>query len=135
MVIDSQLDQTAFVRRALHEWGAMHQLDEEWLSDVLLAFSEALNNTIIHSYHREAGHEVALEILLEEGEATFIIRDRGTAMPSGWLSRSIDFDPDDLHNLPEGGMGMALIESIMDHIEYSSDPGGVNSLVMKKKRP
>jgi serine/threonine-protein kinase RsbW len=35
----------------------------------------------------------------------------------------LDFDPQDMDNLPEGGMGWFLINSMMDEVHYLSDQG------------
>jgi serine/threonine-protein kinase RsbW len=46
----------------------------------------------------------------------------GDALANAGLSR-FDFDPTDLLEIPEGGMGLSLIASVMDEVTYRSDDG------------
>ena len=43
-----------------------------------------------------------------------------------------EFDPTDVANLPEGGMGLHLIHSVMDEVRYHSE-GGRNALTMRRR--
>ena len=46
---------------------------------------------------------------------------------------AFDFDPDDLINLPEGGMGLSIICAAMDEVAYETGAGG-NQLFLTKRR-
>ncbi|MCZ7603337.1 MAG: hypothetical protein M5R37_10725 [Melioribacteraceae bacterium] len=44
----------------------------------------------------------------------------------------MEYDPEDIENLPEGGMGLYIIDQLMDEISYKV-LDGVNIFSMKKK--
>jgi len=44
----------------------------------------------------------------------------------------LDYDPDDLASLPEGGMGLYLLHSLMDHVDYVSRDGR-NVLTLERR--
>jgi anti-sigma regulatory factor (Ser/Thr protein kinase) len=65
----------------------------------------------------------------------FEIVDRGRAIPT-WLleqpkSQTLNPDPTDIDNVPEGGRGIPLIRALFDGIEYTS-MSGVNRLRLTK---
>jgi len=51
-------------------------------------------------------------------------------MKSSEASR-MDFDPRDVRALPEGGMGLYIVRSVMDEVTYQSH-AGVNTVGMAK---
>ena len=99
--------------------------DREFIDQVVSAFGEAFNNTAIHSY---AGRPIGdLDIEIEIGDAHITIRmlDYGN---------SYDFlavPTPDLDTLPESGMGLYIIRSFMDEVDYL--PGAPNILSMTKR--
>jgi len=78
---------------------------------------EAVNNMIKHAYSNETGHEVEVNIALHSDRIVFRLRDRGKVMEL-LDEPELNIDPDDLENLPEGGMGVFIIYEIMDTVTY-----------------
>jgi serine/threonine-protein kinase RsbW len=93
-----------------------------------LALVEAVNNVVRHAYRGESGHWVEVVFTAENGTISLEVADEGQPMPPR-PAPVFDFDPEDLPNLPEGGMGLYLIHSVMDTVEYHSHEGR-NALVM-----
>ncbi len=98
---------------------------------VELALVEAVNNVVRHSYHGRPGGLVEVVFVAEAGRVSLEVADEGDPMPPR-TAPPFDFDPNDLANLPEGGMGLFLIHSVMDSVEYHSR-GGRNALVMTRR--
>jgi serine/threonine-protein kinase RsbW len=100
-----------------------------------LCVAEAVNNTIKHAYNNEPNHQVEITFTLDPNRLTFEICDTGRAMDAKYLAQkgtpSFIFDPDDLANLPEGGMGLSIISEIMDEVLYVT-AGGRNKLILIK---
>jgi serine/threonine-protein kinase RsbW len=97
--------------------------NDEFVNQVVSAFSEALNNVILHGALPKPG-EVEIEIDLLDDRVTIRLKDFGTA-----------FDPrtapvPDLEALPESGLGAFIMQSFMDEVSYQS--GRPNTLTLTK---
>lgn len=96
---------------------------------------EAANNSIVHAYRYEPGH--AVEVIAKDngGEFLFEVWDQGLSMDPGILAHNrrhlLDQLPDANAALPESGRGLAIIQTIMDGIEYATF-AGKNHLSMRK---
>ncbi len=105
-------------------------LDPEAVYQVELSVVEAVNNAIRHAYRDREGHEVEVLVSLFPDRILFRVIDDGRGMDLE-STPVFDFDPEDLEGLPEGGMGLHIIRSVMDRVEYASR-GGRNILTMSK---
>jgi serine/threonine-protein kinase RsbW len=90
------------------------------------ALGEAFNNVAIHAYADRPPGDVIVEISWTREEMVLQLTDYGQS-----------FDPDavdlpDLDELPEGGMGLFIMRSFMDEVEYHAGPPNV--LRMTKRR-
>lgn len=128
---DSRLENVELLARAVRGLVAAAGLEGRECARVELAVDEALNNVIRHAYRHEPGHPVELVFTLDERCFTLEVADEGAPMPPR-RAPVLDFDPGDLEHLPEGGMGLFIIHSVMDQVEYRS-AGGRNSLVMTRR--
>ncbi len=102
------------------------ELGAEGAGDVELALVEAATNVVRHGYGPEGG-PIRIEALAESRGILVRISDWGRPIPGEALASAglnrFDFDPTNLLDIPEGGMGLALIASIMDEVTYRSDQG------------
>ncbi len=126
--IDSRLANVELVARAVRGLCNAAGMPGRECARVELALVEAVNNVVRHAYRGQAGHWVEVVFTAEEGRISLEVADEGTAMPPR-ATPVFDFDPSDLANIPEGGMGLYLIHSVMDTVEYHSRDGR-NALVM-----
>jgi serine/threonine-protein kinase RsbW len=99
--------------------------DEAFYHQFVSAFGEAFNNVVLHGYR---GIEPAGEILLEVGWDDECIRAR-------LVDHGRPFDPEavplpQMQQLPESGMGLFIIRSFVDRLEYR--PGPPNEIVLTK---
>lgn len=91
------------------------------------AFGEAFNNIAIHGYGCAATGQVEIDIEPSPDRLTLIVRDTGKS-----------FDPEavpmpNLEGLPESGMGLYIIRSFMDVVEYRpGSEGRPNVLTLVK---
>ena len=91
---------------------------------------EAVHNAIRHSHKNDPS--LVVEVILDVFEDYLLIRVRDFGLSMGRLKiPDLDFDPDDLNNIPESGMGLFIINKIMDDVKYESKDG-FNQLVMTK---
>jgi serine/threonine-protein kinase RsbW len=130
-VIESRLENVALAGRAAAALSVYSGLSEVEAAQIELCVVEAANNCIRHAYSLEPGHEVDVSWSFRDGRLEIGIADEGTPIPGGLQPKTFDFDPDDIAGLPEGGMGLYIINSVMDELEYRT-AGGRNVLIMKK---
>ncbi len=96
----------------------------EFREQVVSAFGEAFNNSVIHAYKDRPG-DVRIEIDTETTGIAIRLVDQGHS-----------FDPKtvaapDLDALPEGGLGMYIIRAFMDEVRYEAGPPNV--LFLRKR--
>lgn len=129
--IDSRLDQVFMVGYAVRGICSQLGFEEGAVSKVELAIIEAVNNAIKHAYGSQAGHAVEVIVAVSRGWIRFEICDEGKPL-NFQRGASLDYDPHDRKNLPEGGMGLHIIEQVMDDISYCSREGR-NCLILCKR--
>lgn len=102
-----------------------------------LAITEAVTNVIRHGYAQEDHHSIRLSIAIHSDMIAFELVDQAPPMDPAQLENAsaslFAFDPSDTAELPEGGMGLALIKMSMDDVQYSQRKRS-NLLRMTKMR-
>jgi serine/threonine-protein kinase RsbW len=104
-------------RLALTGLAQLGAIGNETLADLKLALTEAVSNSVRHAYGADGSGHVDITYELQPDRLRIEVVDDGEGfdpheMPS--------FDGDELS---EGGLGIAIIRSIADELEISSQPG------------
>ena len=120
--IASRLSDVALLGHAVRGVCACSPLDEEAYSEMEICVVEAVNNAITHAYRREDGNKVETAITLHHDRIAFEITDNGRAIEE-FAPRTLEFDPEIISSIPENGMGLFIIETIMDEVSYRSENG------------
>jgi len=131
LVIDSSLQNVPLVGVAINALCASLSLGQTDAYQVELCAVEAVTNAIKHAYDNRLGFSVQVLFTTYPDKLVLAVCDEGKKM-SKLIVPALDFDPTDLEHLPEGGMGLFLIHSIMDQVTYTSQHGK-NTLTMIKK--
>ena len=93
---------------------------------VLLAVTEAVSNVIRHVYKDRHDQPLELEVRATPGALTLDLVDFGRFVdPTRICSRPLD-------ELRPGGLGVHLIRSTMDVVEYKQNPHGGTTLTLVK---
>jgi serine/threonine-protein kinase RsbW len=100
--------------------------DDEFEAQTVSAFGEAFNNIAIHSYRAGPPGDVDIEIESDGGGIVIRLMDTGTSFDPASVI------PPDMEDLPESGMGLFIMHSFMDEVEYR--PGSPNVLRLVKRR-
>lgn len=109
-------------------------LGEDALNDLEIGIVEAINNVIKHGYSGQKGSSVEVSIGLRKDRVVIDIIDQAPPMPEGKLADAAKAQRPDtrtIADLPEGGMGLSLIQMTMDEVRYSSHDGS-NRLTLTK---
>lgn len=116
-----------FVRNTLQA----HAVSDVQQSAIVLALDEMCSNLMIHAHHCNPDHSLTLTIRTS-GDNTFIFE----IMDDGEMFDINQFHSPELNNIVhekrKGGLGIRLVKSIMDNIEYVRE-GGKNVCRLTKK--
>ena len=94
-----------------------NSVPSEKTREIELSLAEALNNIIKHAYKCDETNKIEIKIKHENDRIELELTDYGEARTN--LNKpKLDFDPDDVNSLPEGGMGLFIIEQLMDKNHY-----------------
>jgi anti-sigma regulatory factor (Ser/Thr protein kinase) len=104
-------------------------IDEDVCFEIRLALEEAVSNTIKYGYEDDQVHMIQVRARMEDQRFLLEIEDDGKAFnplekPDPDLSLPVD-------KKPIGGLGIYLVRSLMDHVEYRRN-GGRNLLRLTK---
>jgi serine/threonine-protein kinase RsbW len=115
--LDSRPECVALVRAMLGGIAEPLGLDGEAVNDLKTAVSEACNNVVVHAYEGGAG-PMTVEVAVEEGAISVTVRDwgRGLSIPAPSEDRL--------------GVGMAVISSLADRVEFVGKAGGGTAVHM-----
>lgn len=108
LALPARAENIALIRHAFGALGETLAVDDELLSDVRLAVTEACSNVVVHAY--AGGDTGPLEVLaaLNDGALTVIVRDEGPG---------ISPHPDS----PGLGLGLPLIASLAESVQLGRD--------------
>jgi serine/threonine-protein kinase RsbW len=108
-----------FIRKSLKA----HQVPDLEISEMVLALDEMCSNLMIHAHHCNANDLFELRIIIDKDKPYIIFElvDDGTVFDINEFSEpSID---NIVHQKRKGGLGIRLVKSIMDKIEYKASRG------------
>jgi serine/threonine-protein kinase RsbW len=118
------------VADGVSKFGADHGLPSGILNALNVALDEILSNTIRYGYVDDYPHEITVTLFLKAGELVAEVQDDGIAFdplaaPAPDLSGG-------LHDRKLGGLGVHLVRSLMDGVEYTRK-GTSNRLRLVKR--
>lgn len=103
------------------------EVPEEAKFEMEIGVVEAMTNIVKHGYESSHAGIIEISYRFSSGVITIELRDQGKPISSEALFGSsdavFDFDPEDIDHLPESGMGMPLMKSTFDHVDYLSADG------------
>ncbi len=116
-----------FVRLMAGEAAAIAGFADEDKGRIELAVVEGFSNVIRHGYGNATDRRIDLHLWIPAGAVKFEIEDWGTWVdPAKMVSRPLD-------QVRPGGLGIHLMKSTMDVVEYRRNPHGGTTLVLEKR--
>ncbi len=131
MTITSNARSLPIVRSAVEKMASLEGFAADDAHELTLAIDEALANVIKHGYNGQPDQPISISlepVRSADGRAglSVAVRDRGRQVdPTTIKSR-------DLAEVRPGGLGVHIIQSVMDEYNYSCPPDGGMLLEMKK---
>ena len=129
--VPSSTGNLAIIREFVVNVGGQAGLQEAEISKLELAVDEACANVIEHAYGHDISKDVTVRATFDDAVLHVSVIDEGR----GFDPASIP--PNELDQLVKqrksGGLGMRLIRTLMDEVQYEIVPGQKNELHMTKK--
>ena len=125
--VPSSTENLALIREFVGSIGLQAGLDQKDVGKLELAVDEACANVIEHAYGHDATKEVVVRASLDEETLKIDVEDTGRG-----------FDPENIEQekLEElinkratGGLGMRLMQTLMDEVRYEIEPGKKTSCI------
>jgi serine/threonine-protein kinase RsbW len=121
------------IRHFVQEWLDGFELPERLAGQLLVAVDEVCANIIVHGNHEDPSTWITVRLRQCAGILEFEMLDRGQPFEPP------PFAPPDLKRHIEerrkGGLGLTLVHLIMDRVEFSTTPDGVNVCRLYKALP
>lgn len=128
--IPSQSDNLAIIRDVVAKVASRVGFDTDEASKIELAVDEACTNVIKHAYTNNSNQMIEVSIKVDQKKLIIIVADKGKG-----------FNPDEI-KLPDlnksikegrkGGLGLCLIKTLMDKVEFEIKPGSKTQVKMIK---
>jgi serine/threonine-protein kinase RsbW len=118
------------LNKLVRQFGDLHEVPSRALYALNLALDEVVTNVVRHGFDDPSGQELQAQVTIRGEDLTTVVIDPGRAF------NPLDVAPPDLNApLAEralGGLGVHLVRSLMDSVEYRRD-NGKNVLTMRKR--
>jgi serine/threonine-protein kinase RsbW len=108
LALPARAENIALIRHAFGALGEALAVDEELLSDVRLAVTEACSNVVVHAYADRTPGPLEVLATLNDGTLTVLVRDEGPGIAP---------HPDS----PGLGLGLPLIASLAESVQLGRD--------------
>ena len=101
------------------------------VDDIEIAVAEAMTNIVKHAYNSDENKKIELNLTKSSDYIIIEIFDDAPEFKIDF-NRELVYNPEDIDTLPEGGMGIFLMNKCMTSIELKR-VNNKNQLIMKKK--
>lgn len=128
--IKNDLSELSRVSQIANDFSEPHQLPPQVAHTLDLALHEIISNIISYGYDDENKHEIDIHISLTDGQAILEVED--DARPFNPLDIDEADTESSINDRPIGGLGVHLVQNLMDEIKYVYK-NGKNCLIMRKK--
>ncbi len=129
--VTSEMKNLTAVSDFVTEFARQQSLREEDTFALQVAVDEACANVIDHAYLGRSDGPIRIQCRLSDGEVTVTIVDHGEPFDPRSVPRPDTAAP--LEKRQEGGLGLYLMEKLMDSVRFEFDPAHGNRLTMKRK--
>jgi anti-sigma regulatory factor (Ser/Thr protein kinase) len=118
------------LNRVIRQFGDLHEVPSRVLYAVNLALDEVTTNVIRHGFDDPKNKEIVAHVIARGGEVMTEVTDSGRAFdPLAAPPPNLDAP---LSERTLGGLGIHLVRSLMDGVEYRRE-NGKNVLTLRKR--
>ena len=128
--IPSQTDNLDLIRNFVAGIAKKVGFNAEDVNKIELAVDEACTNVIEHAYHHDENKNIDIAIKIDYQKLSVVVTDKGMSF------RMEEVEMPDMKSylaeLRVGGLGVYLMKTLMDEVDYQSQPGVKNEVRMVK---
>ncbi|MBO0996106.1 anti-sigma B factor RsbW [Bacillus sp. SD088] len=125
MKIPAKPEYVGVIRLTLSGLASRMGFTYDAIDDLKVAVSEAITNAVQHAYKQKEGGEIVVGFALHEDKLETMVADSGKSFNLEKIRREIGpyKSGGDAEFLREGGLGLYLIESLMDEVKIHQHEG------------
>lgn len=117
--LQSKFSKVIATSKLVREYCTEKNISKDDCDDIEICVVEALNNIIEHSYGRLESHQIKIELIFEKLYLQIKITDTGNRRKN-FKKAELKVNPSYIQSLPERGMGLFIIEKLMDKTSYET---------------
>ncbi|WP_456276979.1 anti-sigma B factor RsbW [Bacillus sp. AK128] len=132
MKIPSKPEYVGVVRLTLSGIASRMGYSYEDIEDLKIATSEAITNAVHHAYNDDEGGEIVIGFGLFNDHLQIMVSDSGKSFDINHMKEDLGpySSSTNVYEMNEGGLGLYLIDTLMDDVKINNDAGV--SVFMKK---
>ncbi|MGG4143968.1 anti-sigma B factor RsbW [Paenibacillus algorifonticola] len=125
LTIPAEADYLDIVRLTLYGLAVKLGFEYEQIEDMKVAVGEACNNAIIHGYEHRGSGELHVSFEQQLDGLKICVRDKGSSFN---YEQAVNRTAGALHatrlsEAPIGGLGLYMMQALMDHVEVNTTSG------------
>jgi len=121
------------IRSLVRGWAEAAGAAQDATDEMVLAVDEACSNAIRHSYGGQCDRFVELTLRADDDFLEIRLCDQGDPCPPEHRERRVLEAPDP-DRLEPGGLGVHLMHSAFDEVEFCPTDNQGNCIIMRRKR-
>lgn len=119
------------IRLTLYGIASKMKFTFEDIEDMKVAVSEACNNAVLHAYGVDDG-KIEVQFVTDAEELSITVRDFGRSFTIAEKNESPSMHGKSIEEIQSGGLGLYLMQALMDRVEVKHEGG--TSVKLTKKR-
>jgi len=131
MTVPAQAEFVDLIRLTLYGVASKMKFSFEEIEDMKVAVSEAVNNAVLHAYKGTDG-EIHVTFMMDEDRLSIQVRDHGASFIPADNLESASLHGKSIDEIQSGGLGLYLMQALMDTVEMKQ--AGGTSVTLTKKR-
>lgn len=133
ITIPAQAEYLDIVRLTLYSFATKAGFSFEEIEDMKVAVSEACNNAILHAYGDSENGMIDLRMENDGERLSITVKDHGQSFVITEEAIDIPMQKEEISELSVGGLGIFLMEALMDEVQVRSGSGTGTEIVLSKR--
>ena len=132
LTIPAKAEYIDLVRLAIYGFASPMGFSYEDIEDMKVAVAEACNNAVLHAYKDGGAGSVEVQLENQDGDICIRIKDYGTSFNyEETANRVTSLHDKELSEINAGGLGIYMMQALMDDVQVISESG--TEVIMTKK--